>query len=217
MDFKSTIPSRLALWTPKELQSLPLNGKGCSLCLKPGAVECCKFQPLFYNFHLGELETSATQGRLKQRPSEGLSWSQSWQLPLGARPKMAIKPYGRFCDLFDEVQGRCSIWSMRPPECVTYFCEGDETLRKNFLTLNERWHQYEAVVAQMAMVEMGFNKKALEQQLLLFNFDENPVLKFTEADLQELWGDYWGQESEFYRRCHKFAEKLDWREIEDWL
>jgi len=209
MDFKSTIPSRLAAWTPDELSDLTLKGSGCSKCLVPGAVECCKFQPLFYNFHLGELlNDGAWVSALK---------TQSWWLPLGSRPKRAVKPYEQFCSLFDENQGRCSIWSKRPPECVTYFCEGDEKLRENFLVLNQRWHQYEAVVAQMALVELGFGTVALEEQLELFNFDKNAVLDLGVEDLRRLWGDFWGQEEEFYRSCHEFAKKLDWRKIEEWL
>lgn len=204
MDYSQTIPNRLKAWTPEHLQGLPLEGHGCSLCLKPGAVQCCQFQPIFYNFHLGELKSTILH-------------DNSWLLPLGMRPQKAVKPYLKFCDFFSESEGRCTIWSERPPECVSYFCEGDLDLKENFQKLNGIWHQYESTVAQMAMVEMGFDTKSLEQQIELFHFSTNPILNFSEEDKKEIWQDYYGQELEFYRSCYSFAEKLDWREIEEWL
>lgn len=192
------------------MQSLSLSGQGCSLCLKPGAVKCCKFQPLFYNFHLGELSR-------KDSSLGGLS-ENSWLLPLGSRPKIAEKPYPRFCNFFAEEKGQCTIWSSRPPECVSYFCEGDKQLAVNFQQLNSIWHKHEAVVAQMALVELGFDHpKQLSQQLELFDLSRHPAFEMTESELKTIWGEFYGREVEFYQTCHKFSEGLDLAAIEGWV
>ncbi len=204
MDYSYTIPERLKQWTPESLANLSLNGQGCSFCLQPGAVECCKFQPIFYNFHLGEI-------------SAPILHANSWLLPLGMRPRRAIKPYLKFCDFFNESEGRCTIWSQRPPECVSYFCEGDTQLKENFQKLNGVWHQYEATVAQMVMVEMGFDTQTLNQQIDFFDFSKHPILELLDEDQKRIWQDYYGHEEEFYRSCYSYAKKLDWREIKEWL
>ncbi len=204
VDFKETIPDRLKQWLPERLAKVSLSGQGCSLCLKPGAVKCCQFQPIFYNFHMGELSVE-------------ICHDNSWMLPLGMRPKQAVKPYLKFCDFFSESEGSCTIWSNRPPECVSYFCEGDSQLKENFQQLNTVWHQYESTVAQMAMVEMGFDVQSLNEQLDFFDFTKLPIVMLSIEDQKRIWQDYYGQEREFYRSCYNFAKQLDWRAIEEWL
>lgn len=164
----SFLNSTLARWSrPVSLRAPQLD---CAGCLKP--AKCCAFQPFVPNFLIGAwLERSdALPGiaNVHFHPVGAVA-CPDYRKRHEAVTSAGGEPGADFlCGFFDRERRSCSIWSVRPGECSTYFCD-DLRLSEDRQALRNLSFNLEMSVAQMALVELGFAPKEISEQVDLVN------------------------------------------------
>jgi Fe-S-cluster containining protein len=138
--------------------------------LKP--AKCCAFQPFVPNFLLGAwLENSAVLPEIAnvQFHPVGAVPSPDYRNRHEAVTSSGGDPGVEFlCGFFDRERRACSIWSVRPGECSTYFCD-DLRFNENRQALRNLSFDLESNAAQMALVELGYTPKQISEQVDLVN------------------------------------------------
>jgi Fe-S-cluster containining protein len=171
----------------------------CLNCSKP--VKCCAFQPFVPNFLLGAI---LEKRRLPQS-------DQTVFTPLGLVPSLEYQKRflgtkehdASFSCAFLDGNRNCTVWEFRPSECAGYFCE--ESI------FNERSHdlfEWENVVAQMVLVEQGFDIQQI-----------NLMMDWLEHDLTPSLETFWlGRDrDQFYLECWNWAKEQAGKDILSWL
>ena len=112
------------------------------------------------------------------------------------------------CVNFAIETGQCRRWNQRPSECTAYHCEsksGEQGL-KSWNQRAHRWHQLECDVAQMAMLEFGYNHHEISQQLDWIT--NPPTFNNSSIDLDKVWSHYKQREFDYYTQCSLWASAL---------
>jgi hypothetical protein len=169
--------------------------------------KCCTFQPFVANYLIGAM--------LETKPIPPTD--QAVLSPIGLCPSAEYR--SRFfakadekrgeeliCSFFDRERHVCTQWQNRPSECATYFCQESAF----FHARSQDLFDWEMAVAQMALVEHGFEPKEIEDIVLSMDSGD-------EKNGQRNWRDRLGNEMEFYRSCWQWARERTGSEILSWL
>ncbi|HEY2708836.1 MAG TPA: hypothetical protein VGI95_12360 [Caulobacteraceae bacterium] len=199
-------------------------------------TKCCTFTPNLPNFLVGaaladdDPEAAAGRASLTARIAAGASVT-----PLGlGQPAVYRSLYGNaqaygrsralLCPHFDEAGGgRCGIWRHRDAVCATWFCKhvrgevGHDFWRGALLRLLVHVEQS---LAKWCVLELEVAPDTLEALASDPAWSDDPP-DMTIAALEgranpsarRLWGDWFGREAEFYRRCAELVETLGWDEV----
>jgi hypothetical protein len=208
-----------------------------ALQFRPDA-KCCTYHPQIVNFQVGlilaDASPEAAHGRdavarkLNDRLGAtplGISRSPAYALAYGH----GIDGFGRdlsfLCPYFITDGGRCGIWRYRNSVCSTYFCR---TVRG--AAGSAFWKEVKAL---LQAIEMQLSIWCLSElsgfRLELLLDEKGEPRKLSQAELRgyvdpasgqlspylarQLWGDWYGQENNFYRACAARVADLDWQEI----
>jgi len=171
--------------------------------------KCCTFQPFVPNYLLGSM--------LETKPLPKNDRNQFALSALGLCPTAEYR--GRFfakadeqrgedliCAFYDREHNTCGNWKNRPSECANYFCESTSFFRSRSQDLFD----WEMAVAQMALVEHGFNAEEIENLMGWMDWND-------EETLHQSWAHYRGKEVEFFESCWRWAQTLKARDIRSWL
>ena len=201
------------------------------------AVKCCTYTPELPNFLVGAIlfntDNAMVFGRntIKHRLSKGVGVT-----PLGIFPSPSFTllyrnspaAFGRSqalsCPHFETESGRCGIWQYRPPPCITWFCKhnrgtvGRDFWRELNLLLTSAHHN----LAFWCMNQLGIDTEAMrtvinQPQRIDAESDISADMLDGNADeswLRSVWGNWYGRQDEFYQRCARLTEDLDWSNVE---
>lgn len=188
----------MADWLGQPQAATPrLDCDRCSKSLQSASAKrwqdwkCCAFQPFVPNYSLGKfLEEGG------QLPT--LNWDHLW-LPIGLVPGTLYRDkYSRTddddrgedlkCAFYQE--RRCAIWSSRPSECSTFFCEGRTP---EIAEISNTAFRVETTVAQLALLHLGYSEADIFTQIDVLNGEDSL------ETLDPLAA------GEIYRRCWRWA------------
>lgn len=159
--------------------------------------KCCTFQPFFPNFYLGAMLEAGVSlpinGNVFVTPI-GIYAKQEFREKRDAVPDEK-RGLGHLCSAFKNNQ--CSVWSFRPGECATYYCQGDLPKRA-FDT-----YKVESAVAQMALVHLGLTAK-----------QTGDLVEAMESGAAVVG---YGDSLALYRQAWEWARGLSRVEVQSWL
>jgi hypothetical protein len=201
-------------------------------------TKCCTYHPHIVNFQVGLILSDASpeaahgreaiakklNDRLGATPL-GISRSPAYALAFGN----AMDDFGRdpslLCPYFITDGGRCAIWRYRNSVCSTFFCKTVRGAAGSvfWITVKELLRAIETQLSIWCLSELsGFKLE------LLLDAKGEPR-KLSQAELRgyvdpasgqlstylarQLWGDWYGQENNFYRACAARVADLDWQEV----
>ena len=134
-------------------------GPDCGACTR--VTKCCDFQPFVANFLLGAL---LEQGHVLPEGDGFLKTSLGLVASAQFRRAHAAGRAGLACAFY--LEGRCSIWDLRPGECSTYLCDDVTPARSK---LSARAFALETALAQMALAMDGFSPRKIARQVDILN------------------------------------------------
>ncbi len=109
------------------------------------------------------------------------------------------------CGFYDLEQRHCKVWQLRPGECSSYYCQtGDREPAR--LKLSEQLFDFEAGLAQMALVHLGFSAEAIHAQLDLLNTPPPNVVPLSRTEAALL-----------YRKAWTWSQNVPQVEMRSWL
>lgn len=177
--------------------------------------KCCTFQPFLPNFLLGNILGG---GRLALQTLE--AHPHLLITPLGLCPSSLYRERRGLCDedhrgrehlcvFYNVSSKRCGIWNHRPAECAGYFCRENEASQ----TLSRDLHEWELAIAQMAMMQRGFDDQDLDECLRLFNGEAKSI------SMSRLWRGFPRSVDRdlYFKATAAWAEQLGVEEIVSWL
>lgn len=191
------------------------------------SVRCCTYRPPLANHLVGRLlrepvphESLAARVAAGEATPLGLRVAPPYQL-LYRHARTAS--FGRAESLRCPHQGgdgRCAIWSHRPGVCATWFCKHERGAvgARQWTALRECLAAAERALALWCLQQLGWSGERRREALTAHDADlfEAQALdgRTDAASQRRLWGDWWGHELQFYRRCAEWVEPLDWSAIE---
>lgn len=155
------------------------------------AYKCCTFQPFVSSVLAGAMLEDGL------KPLD-IANAKAVLLPIGViataefrdqRTALHEDHHGaeQLCSYYDSRSRSCKVWRLRPGECSLHFCTPDAKREQ----ISSEIFQFEAGVAQMALVNLGFSLAEIDQQLEYLN-DPKPGVKSLEAsDAQVLYSRAW--------------------------
>lgn len=200
-------------------------------------VKCCTYIPTLPNFLVGAIlldeDPRMSPGRQSvverinkrigvtpltlEMPPE-YRWLYSGMTPeaFGRVPPMRCPHY------VDRDGGLCGIWRHRNSICSTWFCKyvRGQFGRDFWESMREMLVEMEKAVTFWAARRVGVNDHTLRRMISYSSGEEaglshhDLTAKVDDKDYQELWGDWHGRESEFYRRCAEQVARLEWPDVE---
>jgi hypothetical protein len=171
----------------------------CKACAKP--IKCCDFQPFWANFLIGAwLEENGA----KELPEI----TNAFWHPIGLIPRAEYRTRHAQTEVRGEdlkcgfyQSGRCEIWSTRPGECSTYFCDSAQTMRA---PLSEEVFHTESAIAQMALAEIGLSPVEITAQVDRLNSGQGE--NGPSGDLILM-----------YKKAWKWSKTLSRQDVRKWL
>lgn len=197
----TNLNSILSRWQQDTVKTVP--DLDCRSCAK--RWKCCDFQPFWANFLIG--------AHIESDADLMFDSAHHWQ-PLGlipdhgfrekhARTPPEQKDQDQVCLFFNPTQRQCQIWNTRPGECSNYFCEG---MGEELQIASKQAFDLETIVAQKALIELGFTYTQVSEQVDLLN---EPGRIFPAYAPNQL--------SDIYRQCWRWARNLTANEVREWL
>ncbi len=138
--------------------------------MKP--AKCCAFQPFVPNFLLGAWLRDAVEvpviANVYFTPAGAIA------LPSYRARHAEVADPGTdlLCGFFNRETRACGLWSFRPGECSTFYCDDLQTGEPR-QALRQKTFDVELAVTQMALVELGFSPREIGEQIDLVNGAES--------------------------------------------
>ncbi|SME96070.1 hypothetical protein [Pseudobacteriovorax antillogorgiicola] len=225
-----TFPGVWRYMLPKEFLGLQFPEERRATCMScPKAsyegyrpdYRCCTYHPRIPNFLLGlAAQTEKGLERLKSIIDQGMITPEG----MNSTPKQWVNylddlEHDRFgksekvlCPMLEKETGFCTVHAFRNSVCSTFFCLKDHGGKsENFWTaVQTMGSQAEMAIAQWAMDQLGFD---VAQYVKRLNGLAKKISKTSSKDehgwhedaLDVLWGDWRGQELEFFEACGKLV------------
>lgn len=201
-------------------------------------TKCCTFIPELPNFLVGRILSAkdprlaagkaSVEGRLKGGIGVsplGLSRSRVQDLLYiqGTGASFGRNRTLRCPHYLEKEGGLCGIWLHRNATCATWFCKhvrgavGD----RFWSSLHQLLGKVELALVRWCVLELGMDSEALAS---LFPPPRTPgqpePLEPHEIDgvvepsrYRATWGNWWGREREFYKRCGRIVSALSWPKV----
>jgi hypothetical protein len=200
------------------------------------AIKCCTYIPELPNFLIGAIlndsddETAVGRDSVHQRIAAGIGVT-----PLGLYPtpsytlvyRNSPAAFGRAsslrCPHYVAHTGLCSIWRHRAPPCITWFCKHNRgaigrafwrELHAFLLAV-----QYNLSLWCLHSLDIGVDALRAILDLTQSADAESNISSETldgqadEHSRHTIWGNWLGKEPEFYQRCARLIDDLDWNEV----
>lgn len=201
-------------------------------------TKCCTFVPDLPNFLVGRIlsekdaRLAAGKASVEARLNAGIgvtplglsrSRVQSLLYIEGAGAAFGQNRTLRCPHFLEEEGGLCGIWLHRNATCATWFCKhvrgavGDRFWRSLHQLLGTvelalvRWCVLELDVNSAALASLFPPPRALGQPEHLEPHEIDGVVE--PARYRAMWGNWWGREREFYKRCGRLVSALSWRKV----
>ena len=193
-------------------------------------TKCCAYQPHLPNFLAGrilsESDASMTASRkeLERRIDQRTTITPGWAGPGGMFSliyRNTPDVFGRAPELrchFLTATGNCGIWKHRPGVCATWFCKHvrGETGFRFWKLADKLLRQVECELSLwcLAELETGISEGTDS------DFGTAPHVSELGGEIdwpryRQLWGDWAGRESDFYRACARLVDALTWEQVQN--
>lgn len=211
-----SLPWHLAQWTSGENLTEVLDCGSCTRAereprhaLRWARYKCCTFQPYVANYNC----LGASANRNSVFLPIGLVARREYQ-ELYHSTLESEKGENLLCSNYDLQTRQCRTWSSRPAECATFYCESQhaEGLEK-WRQRSHQYYQIEVGVAQMAMLEMGYDSREIAEMI---SWIHRPV-NFTTYRARLAWAHWFGREEEYFRKCRTWAETISREQVAEWM
>lgn len=192
-------------------------------------LKCCTYEPYLPNYLVGALfESSATHpGALKALRSKienrefalpvGMMASVKYQVAFNNRePQDFGNRADWLCPYYNRESQNCGIWKYRGAVCTTYYCQS--SYGKKGIAFWERFSDYltyvEMALMEDVLVHMGFSPRQISDNLEYINRQEGSPEELRSDSLplnkaKKLWGDYFDNQEEFYRKTYLMVKEFD--------
>jgi hypothetical protein len=199
-------------------------------------IKCCSYVPVLHNFLVGRIlsddDTGAGPGRrtVLKRINDGVAVT-----PLGLNhpPVFSLLyassngAFGRSrnlrCPHYLEDTGRCGVWRHRESTCATWFCKhvrGSVGYAFWHQSLHQLLMSVENDLARWSVLELGLGNDALRQILANESKSQSDAVTGEAIDnrvdresYERLWGNWFGNEVEFFVECSKLVNPLSWKDV----
>lgn len=167
--------------------------------------KCCTFQPFVANYVCGAMLEAGLKP-LDIAPSKAVLQPIGVVATAGFRALyMAtdedLRGEEHLCSYYDQSLRQCRVWEFRPAECSLFYCTTDSAREKRD-ELSHRAFALESNMAQMALIELGYNPHLVDAQVIELN-DPDPAL--ASLSVREA--------SELYRACWSWVQALSPDEV----
>lgn len=236
------LPSLYSKWLSKELLELPMNETkadcvNCTMACSRQAgdllfhpdLKCCTYYPYVANFLVGAILEQGGEGA---RRMKDLILTQPTALPVGlCAPadyqrrflEAGRQGFGReislVCPFYETTSKACTVWSNRPGECSSFFCQSsyEEGGMGFWQSLSQHLFELENGLAQMAMIHAGFTPEQVESCLEWIKADseDEELMISVQGFSENLWADKAGNQEEFYLQCWSWARALKPEDLDE--
>ena len=179
-------------------------------------TQCCTYYPQLSNFVVGlALRDPACREQVQRQipigglPLELTGSPERYRLSIATyhRDRFGKDP-GAICPYLHRETHQCRMYPYRNSVCSTFFCVNDHDLAgaEFWERLQELVAHLEVALAQWAMDRLGFGHAfyvtRLDSLADRISACTDPATGGWSQEVRELlWGEYFGREVEFYRRC----------------
>ncbi|WP_455205091.1 hypothetical protein [Kaarinaea lacus] len=204
------------------------------------STRCCSFIPTIPNYSVGHIlsDTAATAQVGKSVILSKID-ARTAVTPLGIGPSnkqsrtyenlLKAKEFGigeqYACPYLVKEEQICSIWSHRISTCSTWFCKHNRgKIGLDFWdALRALLDEVQKILSYWCLLEMEIGEDALAllapiRPKKYANKTANPLDKLAQTPVPEgiytqAWGNFRGNEQEFYIKCGALVEDLSWSDI----
>ncbi|WP_339698783.1 hypothetical protein [uncultured Roseivirga sp.] len=124
------------------------------------------------------------------------------------------------CPYFLKESGNCSIWKFRESVCSTYFCKtlAGEKGKKFWGSLKGYLNHVEQSLSQYIAIKAGLNYYIANSSV--YKIQKSPLTTeeldgLPPTDYVDIWGEWYGRESDFYIWAYEQISRLTSKEFED--
>lgn len=173
------------------------------------SVRCCDVLPRLSNFLVGEILTAGGHPRVEQWLLGRRGDPYFVQVPPTlAKAHLEARFGGKFglpCPLLVPDQGRCSIYTMRPPLCIGYHCYYPNPFWLGLWScLTSTLELLQDTATRYLVAQAGFSLG--EMASVWRDFADEKELWEGESQHEKAYKAFWqhwqGREEEFYRDCY---------------
>jgi len=196
-------------------------------------VKCCSYWPDLPNYVVGQALQSQSNVDGVRRLMEQIQGG-AHVVPAGIGPsrrdrlisdELAPELFGRsadvICPYFAREDGNCSIWPYRNSVCSTWFCKHVRgALGQTFWAAVSRLLlSVENTLTLWCMRQTGIPLAAFDAlafPLPLMGVSSVRLPKPSQLDVdraRQMWGQWWGREIDFFRRCSDDVARLKWDDV----
>jgi hypothetical protein len=202
------------------------------------AIKCCTYCPELPNFLVGAILSNEAGDNASGRVSVtrrltagvgvtplGVFPSPSFTLLYRNSPAAFGRSQSLSCPYYETQTGRCGIWQYRAPPCATWFCKHNRgAVGRNFWReLNLLLMDIQQSVAVWCMARLDVDIEAMHTVLnefqtsdTEFNISSDILDGAAEESRQRsVWGSWYGRQQEYYQRCARLVESLEWQNIQE--
>jgi Fe-S-cluster containining protein len=191
-------------------------------------LKCCTYFPFLTNYSLGAILESDLKS--KDLISEMIE-KREFVLPLGLVPNWkykqefkdkALGDFGNnenlLCPFFLKSEKSCSIWPYRNSACQSFQCEYETNSPGPVYwdIYSEAFHFMEMSLSQFILGAFGYNRTQINVQLNYLEGEgsrlEPNKVALSESEFKAVWGDHYGNESQFFKMVFEFQQKMSYED-----
>jgi Fe-S-cluster containining protein len=188
-------------------------------------TKCCTYTPKLPPFAVGQLLDASDADQPGRASVLERLEARTGVTPLGVFPAdppsptraLTVESFGRAtdrrCPHFMTDTGQCGIWKFRNSVCSTWFCRHDRgAIGSRFWEAADAFlREVESGLAGWCAVELGLEALAADGDARLAGDAARARLQpvWTSDAYNEIWGDWVGWESEYFRGCALLVAPLD--------